>query len=65
MTNPDPLLTRVVEEMMELHPGLRQHVSDLVLGDLKEEVARIVPDEAGAIIDIIEQAEQDWASERG
>jgi len=54
----------LVGELMELVPGLRQHFSDALLTELKEEIAsREDPKYAHATITLIESIEADWRSD--
>lgn len=57
----EPYLIRVVAEVMELEPGVRQRLSDLLLTEIKEEIARREdPRFSRATITLIESIEADW-----
>jgi hypothetical protein len=57
----EPYLIRVVEEVLELEPGVRQRLSDLLLTELKEEIARREdPRLSRATIALIETIEDEW-----
>ena len=46
---------------MLLHPAVRQHFSDTLLGELKEEIAhRKDPKHSHAAVTLIGQIENDW-----
>ena len=54
-------LIEVVEEVMLLDPGVREHFSDALLTELKEKVARREDSHhAHATVELISQIEQDW-----
>jgi hypothetical protein len=56
-----PYFEALVGELMALMPGLRQHFSDALLTDLKEEIAsREDPKYAHATITLIETIEDEW-----
>ena len=55
-------LVRVVEEVVELEPAVRERLSDLLLAELKEEIARLVPESSRAITGLIEEIQADWRS---
>lgn len=38
--DPDAYLRRFLEELLSREPGLRQHISDLVISNLKEGISR-------------------------
>lgn len=61
--NPDTYLRRFLEEFLTLEPGLRQHVSDLVIGDLKEEISRDDTEFAAACRNAIVNIETKWRSD--
>lgn len=61
----DAYIGEVVDELLALEPGLRQHVSDLVIGDLKEEIARDDTEFAAACRNAIVNVENRWRNERG
>lgn len=63
--DPDAYLRRFLDELLTLEPGLRQHVSDLVIGDLKEEIARDDTPFAAACRNAIVNVEERWRNERG
>jgi hypothetical protein len=46
---PGAYLRGFLDELLNLEPGLRQYVSDLVVGDLKEEISRDDTDFARAV----------------
>ncbi len=54
-------LARLCDALLEAAPGLREHFSDLLLTELKEEIVR---QEDGrhsrATVTLIEQIEEDW-----
>lgn len=50
-------------ELLNLEPGLRQHVSDLVIGDLKGEVLRDDTDFAYAVHNLIVGIETKWRND--
>ena len=56
----EPYLVRVVEEVVELEPAVRQRLSDLLIAELKEELAKFVPENSRTIIALIEQVEEEW-----
>jgi hypothetical protein len=59
-------LMEVVAEVFELCPAVRQRISDLLLAELKEEVARREdPRHARAVVGLIEEIEEQWKGERG
>jgi hypothetical protein len=60
----DAYLRGFVEELLSLEPGLRQHVSNLLIGDLKEEIFRDDTEFAAACRDAIVMVEQRWRSGR-
>jgi SOS response regulatory protein OraA/RecX len=60
---PDTYLQRFVDELHSLEPGLRQHVSDLVIGDLKEEVLQDDTEFAAACRSAIANIETKWRSD--
>ncbi len=54
-------LTAVVDEVMLLEPGVREHFSDLLLEELCEEVARREdPRHSHAIVTLIRDIAEDW-----
>ena len=54
-------LVRFTDELLTLDPGLKEHLSDLLLTELKEEVARREDSHhAHATVELISQIEQDW-----
>lgn len=54
-------LVRFMDELFQLEPGLRSHFSDLLLGELKEEVARQENSRhAHATVALIEEIEHSW-----
>jgi hypothetical protein len=53
----------LVGELMELIPGLRSHFSNVLLTELKEEIAQANPDQASAAIRLIEGAEEKWRND--
>lgn len=63
---PERFLRRVVAEVLGLEPAVRQRFSDLLLADLKEEIARREdPRHARAVVGLIEEIEEHWKGERG
>lgn len=57
-------LVEVVDEVMLLEPGVREHFSDLLLGELVEEIARREdPRHSHAVIELIKAIEQDWRNQ--
>ena len=57
----DAYLAKVVGELMEIHPAIRERFSDELLDDLKEEIAaREDPKHSHATITLIESIEADW-----
>ena len=63
--NADAYLRGFLDELLNLEPGLRQHVSDLVIGDLKEEISRDDTNFAAACRNAIVNIENHWRTERG
>ncbi len=61
--NPDGYLRRFLEELLTLEPGLRRHVSALVIGDLKGEVLRDDTDFAYAVHNAIVNVETKWRND--
>jgi hypothetical protein len=58
-------LIEMVDEIMLLEPGIREHLSDALLGELKEELVRREDAKfVHATITLIEEIERDWRSER-
>ena len=54
-------LIRMFDEVMELVPAIKQHFSDTLLTELKEEVARREDTRyARATVGLIEDIERDW-----
>ena len=53
----------LVGELMELIPELRSHLSNVLLTELKEEIAQANPDQASAAIRLIERAEEKWRND--
>ena len=51
---PYAYLRRFLEELLALEPGLRQHVSDLVIDDLKEAIG------SRETVELIETVEDEW-----
>ena len=63
--NPEGYLRRFLDELLALKPGLRQHLSDELLGELKEELFRREDAKfVHATITLIEEIEEHWRSER-
>jgi hypothetical protein len=60
---PDAHLRRFLDELLSLEPGLRQHVSDLIIGDLKGEVIRDDTNFAYAVHDAIVSIENSWRND--
>jgi hypothetical protein len=66
-TDPEPeaFLIRVVAELLGIEPGVRTRFVELLMTDLKEEIARREDARyAHATIALIENIEQDWRNER-
>lgn len=61
--NPDAYLRGFLDELLNLEPGLRQHVSDLVIGDLKEEISRDDTNFAAACRNAIVEIETKWRND--
>ena len=61
--DPDAYLRAFFDELLSLEPGLRQHVSDLVIGDLKGEVLREDTDFAYAVHNAIVSIETKWRND--
>jgi hypothetical protein len=62
-TEPEPgdYVRRFVDELFELEPGLKEHFTDLVLGELCEEVARREDSRhAHATVALIQNIAEDW-----
>jgi hypothetical protein len=60
-SDPNAYLRRFLEELLTLEPDLRQHVSDLLIAELKEEVARREDSRhAHATVTLIERIEDTW-----
>ncbi len=55
---------RVTSELFETSPGLREHVSDLLLTDLAEELCRR-GDAGREAARAVAEVQRDWMSERG
>lgn len=56
-----PYFETLTAELFELVPGLRQHVGDELIGELKEEIARREdPKHAHATVELITSIENDW-----
>ena len=63
---PERFLRMVVAEVLGLEPAVRQRFSDLLLTDLKEEIARREdPRHARAVVGLIEEIEDHWKGEPG
>ncbi len=62
---PDPAayLRGFLEELLQLEPGLRQHFSDALLGDLKEEISRDDTEFAAACRNAIVIVEERWRND--
>ena len=57
-------LIEVIEEVMQLCPAVREHFSDLLLGELVEEIARREDSRhSHAVIELIKAIEQDWRND--
>jgi len=57
-------LVEVVDEIMLLEPGVREHLSNALLADLKEELVRREDAKfVHATITLIEEIEQDWRND--
>ncbi len=50
----DDLLVALSRVLFEVSPAVRQHISDCLLVELKEEVARTDPGDAERVINLIE-----------
>ncbi len=61
--DPDAYLRGFVDELLALEPGLRLHLSDLVIGDLKGEVLRDDTDFAYAVHNAIVSIETKWRND--
>jgi hypothetical protein len=61
--DPDAYLRRFLDELLALEPGLRQHVSDRLLTDLKGEVLRDDTDFAHAVHNAIVSIETKWRND--
>ena len=61
--DPDAYLRRFVEELLSLETGLREHVSDLIIGDLKEEMSRDDTQFAAACRNAILTVEERWRND--
>jgi hypothetical protein len=61
--DPDAYLCGFLDELLSLEPGLQQHVSDLVIGDLKGEVSRDDTDFAWAMHNAIVNIETKWRND--
>ena len=61
--DPDAYLRAFLNELLNLEPNLRQHVSDLVIGDLKGEVLRDDTDFAYAVRNAIVSVETKWRND--
>ncbi len=63
--NAQAYLVEMVEEIMLLDPGVREHLSDLLLTELKEEIARCEDSRhSRAVVGLIEQIENDWRNQQ-
>ena len=60
----DLYVSKVVAELFELSPIVREHVSDLILADLTEELHRRGQPgrDAARMVGVVQR---DWANERG
>lgn len=57
-------LQRFLNELFQLEPGLRSYFSDLLLGELKEEVVRREdPKHSRAVVALVEDIEAAWEKE--
>ena len=61
--DPDAYLRGCVDELLALEPGLRQHVSDLIIGNLKGELLRDDTDFAHAAHNAIVNIETKWRND--
>ena len=63
-TEPEPgdYVRRFVDELFELEPGLREHFSDMLMTELKEDIARKTDDGGfgGTAIELVEEIQADW-----
>lgn len=57
------LLVHFVERLFEREPGLRQHFSDVLLGELKEEIRREAGTLSGYPVACIEAVEEKWRND--
>lgn len=53
-------LVRVVDELFQLEPGVREHFSDELIGELKEEISRDDTEFSAACRNAIMEVEQRW-----
>ena len=58
--DPTAYLVDFVTELFELEPGVRQHFSDALLGELKEEIRRDQGTLSGFPVACIETVERRW-----
>ena len=57
-------LIEIVDEVMVLEPGVREHFSDLLLGELCEEIARREdPKHSHATVELIAAIQAGWRQE--
>ena len=60
----DEYLIAVIDEVMQLCPAAREHFSDLLLTELKEEIVRREDSRhSRAVVGLIEQIENDWSND--
>ena len=58
---PEEYLRRFLDELLTLEPGLRSHISDRLIGELKEEVVRREDStHSHATVTLIEDIETSW-----
>jgi hypothetical protein len=58
----DLYLARVIAELFELSPIVREHISDLFFADLTEELHRHSQRDAAQMVSVVQR---DWANDRG
>jgi hypothetical protein len=61
----DDLLVVLARALFEASPAVRQHLSDLVVGELKEEIGKDDTSYAFGVIRLIEEIVDEWRNERG
>ena len=63
-SDPDAYLRGFLDELLSLEPGLMRHLSDALLGDLKEEISKDDTEFAAACHNAIVTVEERWRSGR-